>query len=164
MRSWLGAVAVAALVLIAPGVAVAGPDDPAQIQFKLPNRDAVEDFQSLGLSMDHGIFDAPGGGVLVSAWVTDEELALVRARGFEPVATIADKNQIDLIRAEREETLAGQRTAERALSVNAAGRRGASAAAGVVRLQRAEYYSNNVGRFLSIEAAAPSIVTCAPGC
>ena len=153
-----------AVVLVAPSVAVAGPDDPAQIQFKLPSRDAIEDFQSLGLSMDHGIRNAPGGGVLVSAWVTDEELALVRARGFEPVATIADKNQIDLIRAERDETLAELKAANRALSVNAAGRRGASAAPGVVRLQRAEYYSNNVGRWLSIEAAAPSIVTCAPGC
>jgi len=73
----------------------------------------------------------------VSAWVTDEELAAVRARGFDPVATIADKNLIDHIRAERDATLAARRTAERALRVNEAGRRGASAAAGTVRLQRA---------------------------
>ena len=52
---WLGAVAVAAVVLVAPSVAAAGPDDPAQIQFKLPRGVAIEEFQALGLSMDHGI-------------------------------------------------------------------------------------------------------------
>jgi hypothetical protein len=155
---------VAAVMLVTPAAAVAGPDDPAQIQFKLPSRDAIEDFQSLGLSMDHGIRDAPGGGVLVSAWVTDEELALVEARGFDAVKTIADKNQIDRIRAEREATIAELQAAKRALRENAAGRRGASAAPGVVRAQRADYYENNVGRFLSIEAThADAQTTCLGG-
>ncbi|HWM11585.1 MAG TPA: M14 family zinc carboxypeptidase [Solirubrobacteraceae bacterium] len=144
-------------------MAVAGPNDPAQVQFKLPSRDAVEEFQSLGLSMDHGVTDTADGGALVSAWVTDEELAAVRARGFDPVATIADKNLIDHIRTERNATLEAQRSAERALRVNEAGRRGASAAAGTIRAQRAEFYSNNVGRWLSIEAVAESYVTCTSG-
>jgi hypothetical protein len=161
MRSWLGAIAVAAVVLVAPGVAAAGPEDPAQVQFKLPSRAAIEDFQSLGLDMDHGVRDTSDGGVLVSAWVTDEQLALVRARGFEPVATIIDRNQIDHIRAEREATIAKEAAATRALSANAAGRRGASAAPGVVRAQRADYFENNVGRFLSIEAThAGAQTTC----
>ena len=88
----------------------------------------------------------------MSAWVTDEQLAAAKTRGFEPVATIADKNAIDRIRAERNATIAGQQAAERALSANAAGRRGLSAAPGAVRAQRADYFENNVGRFLSIEA------------
>ena len=153
MKPWLAAVAVATVVLLTPGVAVAGPDDPAQIQFKLPSGDAIEEFQALGLNMDHGIEATADGGVLVSAWVTDDELAAVRARGFEPVATIADKYAIDRIRAERDATIAAKKSAERALSANAAGRRGASAAPGAVRAQRADYFENNVGRFLSIEAS-----------
>lgn len=132
MRAWLGAVAVALVALVAPSVAAAGPDDPAQVQFKLPSRDAIDEFQSLGLSMDHGIDPTADGGVLVSAWVTDEELALARARGFDPVATITDKNLIDHIRAEREQTIARLQAAEDALSGSSARRRGLNAP-GVVR-------------------------------
>ena len=48
--------------------------------------------------------------------------------------------------------------------MNAAGRRGASAAPGVVRAQRADYFENNVGRFLSIEAThADAQSTCVGG-
>ena len=42
--------------------------------------------------------------------------------------------------------------AKQALEENAAGRKGASAAAGSIRAQRADFYENNVGKFLSIEA------------
>ena len=36
MRPWMGAVAVAAAMLVAPTVALAGREDPALMQFKLP--------------------------------------------------------------------------------------------------------------------------------
>ena len=94
----MGAVAVVAAVLMAPSVAAAGPDDPAQIQFKLPNRAAIAEFEALGLNMDHAIEDTADGGALVSAWVTDAQLANLEMRGYEPVATIADKYAIDRIR------------------------------------------------------------------
>jgi len=112
MRRWLGAVAVAAMMLISPGVAAAGPDDPAQIQFKVPGGMTVEDFEALGLNMDHGMQRTADGGALVSAWVTDDQLAVARAHGFEPVATIADCNAIDRIRAERDATIAKLRAKE----------------------------------------------------
>src|SRR5688572_32893851 len=102
MRSWMGAVAVAAVVLVTPSVAVAGPDDPAQIQFKLPNRAAIAEFEALGLNMDHAMHDTADGGALVSVWVTDAQLANLEMRGYGPVATIADKNAIDRIRAGRD--------------------------------------------------------------
>ena len=159
MRAWLGAVAAVTLVLVAPGVAAAGPDDPAQIQFKLPNRAAIAEFESLGLNMDHAIHDTADGGALVSAWVSDAQLAMLEMRGYEPVATIADKNAIDRIRAERDKTIKDLRAAERAL--DAAGRRSQSAAPGTVRAQRADYYENNVGRFLSIEGyTTEAQITC----
>jgi hypothetical protein len=155
----MGAVAVAAVVLVTPSVAAAGPDDPAQIQFKLPNRAAIAEFEKLGLNMDHAIHDTADGGALVSAWVTDAQLAMLKMRGYDPVATIADKNQIDLIRAERNKTISDLRAAERALQ--GASRRGQSAAPGTVRAQRADYYENNVGRFLSIEGyTTQAQITC----
>src|SRR5262245_30472099 len=149
MRSWLVAGAVAALVLVVPGVAAAGPDDPAQIQFKLPSRAAIAEFEALGLSMDHAIEDTSDGGALVSAWVTDAQLASLKIRGYEPVATIADKFGIDRIREERQAPAAAEDAADRALR-GAARRKSAMPA--TVRAQRADYYENNVGRFLSIEA------------
>ena len=161
MRLWLIAVAVAGVALVAPSVAVAGPDDPAQIQFKLPSRAAIAEFEALGLNMDHAIHDTADGGALVSAWVTDAELANLQMRGYDPVATISDKYAIDHIRAEREKTIADLEAAERALSGSAAGRRGQSAAPGTVRAQRADYYENNVGRFLSIEGyTTEAEITC----
>ena len=41
MRPWMGAVAVAAAMLVAPSAAFAGEDDPALIQFKLPSSGRV---------------------------------------------------------------------------------------------------------------------------
>src|ERR687896_490293 len=105
MRPWMGAVAVALVLLAAPSVAAAGPDDPAQIQFKLPNRAAIAEFEALGLNMDHAIKDTADGGALVSAWVTDAQLANLEMRGYDAVGTIDDKYAIDRIRAEREKSI-----------------------------------------------------------
>ncbi|WP_169542075.1 M14 family zinc carboxypeptidase [Solirubrobacter soli] len=157
----MGAAAVAAAMLLAPQAAFAGPDDPALVQFKLPSSDAYADFESMGLNMDHAVENAPGGGVLVSAWVTDTEQALVQARGYSYVKTIHDKNNIDRIRAERDASIADEAAATRALKVNAAGKAGPSAAPGTVRAQRADFYENNVGRFISIEAnTTQAQITC----
>jgi hypothetical protein len=81
-------------MLIGPGVAFAGEDDPALIQFKLPNSAAYADFESLGLNMDHAVESGGGDSVIVSAWVTDSELAMVRAR-VPDVGVVHDKFNID---------------------------------------------------------------------
>ena len=161
MRPWMGAAAVAAAMLLAPQVAFAGPEDPALVQFKLPSSDAYADFESMGLNMDHAVENADDGGVLVSAWVTDEEKALVQARGYSFVRTIHDKNNIDRIRAERDKSIADEKAAVNALRTNAAGKAGPSAAPGTVRAQRADFWENNVGRFISIEAnTTQAQITC----
>jgi hypothetical protein len=99
----MGAVAVAAAMLVAPVAANAGEEDPALIQFKLPSSAAYADFESLGLNMDHAVENAgDGDAIIVSAWVTDEEKALAEARGYRAVGTVHEKNNIDRIRAERE--------------------------------------------------------------
>src|SRR3954464_7147350 len=153
MRPWMGAVAVAVALLVVPGAAYAGEDDPAQVQFKLGSSEAIPEFESLGGITDEGVSKNADGSILATAWVTDEELALFRAHGFEPVATLADKYEIDAIRAERNETLAKLKAATDALHGTGVKANGKSAA-GDIHAQRADYYENLGGRWLSIEANA----------
>jgi hypothetical protein len=149
------------VLLLAPSMALAGPEDPALIQFKLEKSGQYGEFESLGFSMDHAVENSDDGGILVSAWVTDEEKAFAEARGFRAVATVHDKNNIDRIRAQIADDIADQAAAKRALTTNAAGKAGASAAPGTVRAQRADFYENNVGRFISIEAnTTQAQITC----
>ena len=78
---------------------------PGALQFKLPSTDAVHDFERLGLSMDHGVQHAEATALLcVSAWATDEELALARAHGYEAVGTIPEqvRHRLDPRRARRD--------------------------------------------------------------
>jgi hypothetical protein len=85
----------------------------------------------------------------------------VRAQGYENVGVVHDKFNVDHIRAERDADIADEVAAKRALTANAAGKAGASAAPGTVRAQRGDFYENNVGRFISIEAnTTQAQVTC----
>ncbi|HWK29881.1 MAG TPA: M14 family zinc carboxypeptidase [Solirubrobacter sp.] len=153
MKPWLGAAAVAAaLVLVPGGTALAGVDDPALLKFKVPSEDQYDDFEALGLAMNHEVDKNADGSITVQAWVTDEQLAWVRAQGYENVGVVHDKFNIDRIRAERDADIAAEVAAKKALTANAAGKAGPSAAPGTVRAQRGDFYENNVGRFISIEA------------
>jgi len=161
VRRRMGAVAVAAVLLGAPSVALAGPDDPALVQFRLDNSAQYDEFERLGFNMDHNVVKGQGGAVTVQAWVTDEELALARARGYKDVGVIHDKNNIDRIRAETAEKVAEEKAAYRALRTNGAGKTSKGAAASTVRAQRADYYENNNGRYISIEGyTTENAITC----
>jgi hypothetical protein len=162
MKPWLGAAAVAAAMLLVPtSSALAGVNDPALLKFSLPSGDQYDDFEALGLNMSDGVEKLPDGRVIVSAWVTDEQLSWVRAQGFENVGVVHDKFNIDRIRAEREQSIADEQAAKRALKTNKAGKAGPSAAPGTVRAQRADYYESNAGRYLSVEAnTTQAQVTC----
>src|SRR3954454_10535306 len=153
MRPWVGAAAVSAAMLVVPTVAMAGEDDPAQIQFKLPSSAAMPEFESLGGMSDEGVTKNADGTVLAEAWVTDEELAVFKAHGFEPVATLAGKYEIDAIRAERNETLAKLKASTDALHGSGVKPKGKSVT-GDIHAQRADYYENLGGRWLSVEANA----------
>ena len=113
MRPWMGAVAVTAAILAAPAVALAGEDDPAQLQFKLPNAEAVHDFEKLGLNMDHGMQRHADGTARSSArgprtsrprW---RSCTATKRSGRSP-----RKYAIDAIRAERNTKLAGLKRAK----------------------------------------------------
>ncbi len=85
----------------------------------------------------------------------------MRAQGYENVGVVHDKYNVDHIRAERDADIAAEVAAKAALKTNAAGKAGPSAAPGTVRAQRADFYENNVGRFISIEAnTTQASVTC----
>ena len=62
MRPWMGAAAAAAVLLLAPSMALAGPEDPALIQFKLEKSGLYGEFESLGLNMDHAVENGGGPG------------------------------------------------------------------------------------------------------
>ena len=95
----------------------------------------------------------PDGTAVISAWATDEQApARARARlrgGRDDHQQVRDRR--DPRRAHRDAE-AEIKAAKDALRENAAGKKGASAAPGSIRAQRADYFENNVGRFLSIEA------------
>jgi hypothetical protein len=161
MKHWLGAAAVAAAILLVPSSAKAGNDDPALLKFHVPSAEQYKDFEALGLDMNHEVDNNADGSITVQAWVTDEQLAWVRAQGYENVGVVHDKYNIDHIRQERDADIAAEVAAKQALTENAAGKAGPSAAPGTVRAQRGDFYENNVGRFISIEAnTTQATVTC----
>ena len=111
--------------------------------------------------MNHEVDKNADGSITVQAWVTDQQLAWVRAQGYENVGVVHDKYNIDHIRPERDADIAAEVAAKQALAENAAGKAGPSAAPGTVRAQRGDFYENNVGRFISIEAnTTQASVTC----
>jgi hypothetical protein len=97
MKPWMGAAAVAAAMLLVPSAAFAGEDDPALLKFQLPNASAEEfaQFEALGYEMNHAVDPGPNGTSIVQAWVTDEDLPLLRAQGYPDVGVVHDKFNID---------------------------------------------------------------------
>ena len=102
MKPWMGVAAVAAAMLFAPSAAFAGPEDPALLKFHVPSADQYDDFEALGLDMNHEVDKNADGSITVQAWVTDEQLAWVRAQGYPQVGVVHDKFNIDHIRAAAE--------------------------------------------------------------
>src|SRR3954447_10232407 len=99
MRPWVGAAALAAAMLVSPGVALATLDDdaPALLQFRLDNAGQYDDFERLRFDMDHNVDKGAGDDIIVSAWVNDEQLAVARANGYENVGVVHSKSNFELI-------------------------------------------------------------------
>ncbi|MDA0164587.1 M14 family metallopeptidase [Solirubrobacter ginsenosidimutans] len=120
------------------------------MQFKLPSKATMEQLESQGTDFDHGFIDAPGGGILASAVVTDEEKALLEAQGYAAVKVLQTQADVDALRASRDATIAEEAAAKSALTSSAA-EKSKQAIAGTVRAQRADYWEDVSGRYLSIE-------------
>ena len=113
-----------------PATALAAPEDPALLKFKLDNSSQYDDFENLGFDMDHAVENGEGDDIIVSAWVDDEELKVARAHGYEDVGVVHNKENFAAIRAESLADKMAEIDAKKALAENAAGRKGASAAPG----------------------------------
>ena len=163
MKPWIGVVAAAAAIFAVPATALAAPEDPALLKFKLDNSSQYDDFENLGFDMDHAVENGEGDDIIVSAWVDDEQLKIARAHGYEDVGVVHSKENFAAIRAESLANKMAEIDAKKALSENAAGRKGASAAPGSIRAQRADFYENNVGKFLSIEANVDGVTYTGAG-
>ena len=105
--------------VVVPSAALAGDDDPALMKFKLASSGQYDDFEALGLDMDHEV-DNGAAQHHRQAWVTDEQLALVARTGYRDVGVVHDKYNIDHIRAERDADIAETRPRRDALNRTAA--------------------------------------------
>jgi hypothetical protein len=152
---------------VLPSAALAD-DGYSVVQFKLPDKATMERLEAQGADFDHGFIDAPGGGILVSAVVDDSQKARFEAQGYPAVKTLQTQADVEFLRAEREATIKAEADAKAALSSPAASK-SASAAAGTVRAQRADYWEDVSGRYLSVEgttrrspARSPTAARAAP--
>src|SRR4051794_4089163 len=136
-------------MFVAPGAAFAADDDaPALLKFRLDNSGQYDDFEALGFDMDHAVDNGAGDDIIVRAWVNDDQLAIARAHGYENVGVVHSKQNFEFIRKESMANKQAELDAKAALSTKVA----KNAADGKLHAQRADFYYNNVGRFLSIEA------------
>ena len=108
VKHWLGAAVISAAMLLVPSSAMAGNDDPALLKFQVPSEDQYDDFEALGLDMNHQVDKNADGSITVQAWVTDQQLAWVRAQGYPNVGVVHDKYNIDHIRSERDADIASR--------------------------------------------------------
>ncbi len=153
MKPWIGAVAAAAAMFAVPATALAAPEDPALLKFKLDNSSQYDDFENLGFDMDHAVENGEGDDIIVSAWVDDEQLKIARAHGYEDVGVVHDKaNFADDPRREPRRQDGGDRRQEGARGERGRPSRAPAPLPGSIRAQRADFYENSVGKFLSIEA------------
>ena len=102
MRPWMGAAAVAAAMLLAPSAASPVDDDPALIQFQLPSAASTRTSRRSAWTWTTRSTNARRRRIIVSAWVTDQQLALAARPRLRAVGVVHDKYNIDRIRAERD--------------------------------------------------------------
>ena len=133
MKPWVGAVAVAAAILVSPGAAFADDDAPALLKFQLDNSSQYDDFEALGFAMDHNVDERRRRRhhrqrLGQRRGARDRSRTRLRERRRRP-------QQAELRGDPRGEPAlqAGRDRRQAALRENAAGVKGASAAPGSVR-------------------------------
>jgi hypothetical protein len=151
-------VGVLTLVLSAAAVAPALADDGvSEVQFKLPNRAAVDTLNTMGADLAENVTPGPDGSVYVEAIVTPDQKAQYAALGFQPIRTVADestwKQATDAAdAADRAQADAFRNLRAGKAVANARSKSLAASASDTVNVGRADYFQNYAGRFISIEA------------
>ncbi len=148
------------VVVVAP--VVAGPltddsvtQDEALVEFRLPNREAIDLLAGVGADLAEYMRENEDGSVTVNAIVTPSLLAYYESLGFQAGATIEDRSTWEAAKADREAAIAAE---EQSRSAAEQGLRpgGVSAAGfdsgGEIMIMRADHFANYAGRFLSVAA------------
>jgi hypothetical protein len=163
MRPWRGARACACLIAVALAApAVASADDgTALTTFKLPNAAAVDSLNRLGADLAESVRPGPDGSVYVDAVVTPSEKATYEALGYQAVGTIQDDADYAAVKAERNAAIADEQAALANVRAGGPVGKARSLAADKVQAQRADYFENYAGKFVSIEGYTDANhVTC----
>src|SRR3954463_15066681 len=161
MRGWRGAcTCLVAAALASPAVA-RGDDGSALMTFKLPNAGAVDTLNRSGADLAESVRPGAGGAVYVDAIVTPAERGRIEALGYHAVRTIQDQAGFDAVRRERDAAIAEEQAALANARTGHAVGKARSAAPDRVQAQRADYFENYAGKFISIEGyRSDSQVTC----
>jgi hypothetical protein len=151
VKPWLGAAAIAAAIALLPASALAEGTESV-LEFKLPDKAAAEKLAGLGYDLGDGLDQSVPGQVKATIVVTPEQRAQLEALGYPVVGTIQTPADVDALREERSAAIAGEAAAKAALANGPTARKGTSnAVAGTVRAQRADYWEDAGGRWLSVE-------------
>lgn len=150
------------LPAVLPGTAPGGPqdDDPvgtdrALVEFRLPDREAIEQLLTAGADLAEYLRDNEDGSVTANAFVTPSLRSYYESLGFSAGATIEDRATWEAAHADRAAACAAERQSLRA----AEGATGELHAAGFdpggeIAIMRVDYFTNYAGRFLSVAARA----------
>src|SRR3954453_10566958 len=147
MRPWMGALAATAAMALMPASALA-QDGPTVYEFKLPSKAAAENLINLGYDLGDGLDQSHAGYVKATIVATDEQKAQLEAMGYSATATLETPADAEALRAQRQDTIDAENAAKDALAGTG---KSAKSAVGTVRAQRADYWEDAGGRWLSIE-------------
>jgi hypothetical protein len=161
MRGWKGASALlAAAALAAPGVARAD-EGTSLVTFRLPNAAAVDTLNRMGADLAESVRPGDDGSVYVDAVVSPSGQARFEALGYRAVGTIQDQADYDAVRKERNAAIAEEQAALANVRAGHATGKSKALAADNVQAQRADYFENYAGKFISIEGyTSANHVTC----
>ncbi len=155
-RTRLSVSLLALTVALLVACAVAEAQDRVLLEFRLPDRAAVDRMMDAGADLAEYLRENADGSVTVHALVTPDERAGFAAMGFQPGAIIEDRLAWDTARAQRQATIAAEKNAQ-AAALGAPGRPGAIGAAGFdpggeITIMRVDYFTNYAGRYVSVAA------------
>src|SRR3954447_7378475 len=162
MRPWMGALAATAAIALLPASALAADGDPSVIEVKLPDKAAAQHLIDLGFDLGDGLDQSNPNFVKATVVVTPDEQAQLTAMGYPTVDTIQTPADVDALRADRQATIDAENAAKEALKDAAASGKSKKAAVGTVRAQRADYWEDAGGRWLSVEGTTTQAAVTAP--
>src|SRR5262245_61140974 len=105
----------------------------------------------MGADLAESVRPGDDGSVYVDAVVSPSEEARFEALGYRAVGTIQDQADYDAVRSERSATIAEEQAALTAARTGRSAGKAKSLAADNVQAQRADYFENYAGKFISIE-------------